>query len=102
MNRRDVHFSLQDAALRKDVSLLGSLVGEVIEEQGGTELFHLVESVRLASLHRRQGASDAAEEQLRLVEATTARDVAARSVCGSHELAAGGFATTMARVGSGR
>ena len=35
---REIHFSLQDLPLKEDVSTLGRLVGEVIEELAGEEL----------------------------------------------------------------
>ena len=54
MNRREIHFPLKDAGLRNDVRLLGSLVGEVIEEQGGDILFHQVESARMSAIRRRE------------------------------------------------
>ncbi|MFT5366305.1 MAG: phosphoenolpyruvate carboxylase [Candidatus Latescibacterota bacterium] len=58
MNRREIYFSLKDAGLRNDVRLLGTLVGEVIEEQGGESLFHQVESARIAAIHRRETEPD--------------------------------------------
>ena len=57
--KREVYFSLKDAGLRNDVRLLGTLVGEVIEEQGGENLFHQVESARVAAIHRRESDPDA-------------------------------------------
>lgn len=59
MNKREIYFPLKDAGLRNDVRLLGTLVGEVIEEQGGEVLFHLVESARIAAIHRRESEPDA-------------------------------------------
>ena len=46
--------------LRDDVRLLGELVGDVLREQGGSELFEDVEHVRLAAIDLRSGrGSDA-------------------------------------------
>jgi len=42
-------------ALRRDVSFLGALLGEVLREQGGDELFDTVEAARLAARARRDG-----------------------------------------------
>jgi phosphoenolpyruvate carboxylase len=55
MNPRDrwVSFSEVDQPLRDDVSLLGSLLGEVLREQGGPGLYELVEAARLAAIERR-------------------------------------------------
>ena len=69
MNRREVFFPLRDAGLRNDVRLLGTLVGEVLEEQGGERLFHLVESVRVAAIQRREGEPGAGTALSKLVSA---------------------------------
>jgi phosphoenolpyruvate carboxylase len=53
MSQRDV-FPAKDAALRDDVRTLGALVGEMLREQGGEELFQAVEAARLAAIERRQ------------------------------------------------
>ena len=42
-------------ALRRDVSFLGALLGDVLREQGGDELFDIVETARLAARARRDG-----------------------------------------------
>ncbi|MBT5830623.1 MAG: phosphoenolpyruvate carboxylase [Candidatus Latescibacteria bacterium] len=68
-NKREVYFSLKDAGLRNDVRLLGSLVGEVIEEQGGESLFYQVESARVAAIHRRESDPDADTQLFHLVSA---------------------------------
>jgi phosphoenolpyruvate carboxylase len=55
MQRHDIQFPAKDAALREDVHELGALVGEVLREQGGKELFALVEGDRVAAIRRREG-----------------------------------------------
>ena len=45
--------------LRRDVSFLGALLGDVLREQGGDALFDTVESARLAARARRDGDQDA-------------------------------------------
>lgn len=55
MPRQDIFFPTKDAELREDVHMLGSLVGEVIREQGGDALFEAVESDRQAAIARRDG-----------------------------------------------
>lgn len=64
MNHRAVVFAPKDEPLRDDVRLLGALVGEVIREQGGDELFDRVEAARLAGIAHREG-DPAAEVVLR-------------------------------------
>ncbi|MGA7964834.1 MAG: phosphoenolpyruvate carboxylase [Gammaproteobacteria bacterium] len=51
---REVKFAAKDEGLRDDVNLLGRLVGEVLVEQGGNELFDRVEAVRAAAIGRRE------------------------------------------------
>ena len=55
MARKGIFFPLKDAALRDDVHALGSLVGEVIKDQCGQEVFDAVEGDRQAAIGRRQG-----------------------------------------------
>jgi phosphoenolpyruvate carboxylase len=55
MQRHDIQFPAKDAALREDVHELGGLVGEILREQGGDELFALVEHDRVAAIRRREG-----------------------------------------------
>jgi phosphoenolpyruvate carboxylase len=62
MQRHDIQFPPKDAALREDVHALGALVGEVLREQGGEELFALVEGDRVAAIRRREGAPAGASE----------------------------------------
>lgn len=47
-----------DRALRRDVRLLGRLLGDVIIEQEGQELFELEEQVRQLSIRRRRGPKE--------------------------------------------
>lgn len=70
MPRQDLVFPVKDAELREDVHMLGTLVGDVIREQGGDELFEAVESARQAAIARREGD---AQGTLQLVVST--RDV---------------------------
>ena len=62
MQRHDIQFPPKDAALREDVHELGGLVGEVLREQGGEELFELVEGDRRAAIRRRDGEPEGAEQ----------------------------------------
>ncbi|NDE01027.1 MAG: phosphoenolpyruvate carboxylase, partial [Gammaproteobacteria bacterium] len=62
MNRTEIDFPPKHAALRDDVHMLGGLVGEVLRDQGGDELFDLVEGLRRLSISARQGDAAAAAE----------------------------------------
>ena len=55
---REIPFPPKDDPLRRDVGMLGALVGDVIREQGGRDLFDLVESVRGGAIRRREADSD--------------------------------------------
>ena len=62
MNRSDIHFPPKHAPLRDDVHALGALVGEILREQGGQQLFELVELDRVAAIKSRGGSSEARAE----------------------------------------
>jgi phosphoenolpyruvate carboxylase len=62
MHRDDIQFPPKDAAFREDVHELGALVGDVLREQGGEELFGLVEGDRVAAIRRREGDPEGAHE----------------------------------------
>ena len=55
MRSEEINFADKDIPLREDVSLLGSLVGEMLAEQGGARLLETVEQVRRAAIARREG-----------------------------------------------
>jgi phosphoenolpyruvate carboxylase len=78
MPRSDISFPLKDAELRDDVHMLGTLVGEVIREQGGDALFEAVEHNRQAAIAWRDGSAQGAQELLartRDVPTAQARDL---------------------------
>ncbi|HVO46356.1 MAG TPA: phosphoenolpyruvate carboxylase [Steroidobacteraceae bacterium] len=62
MNRSDIHFPPKHEALRDDVHALGALVGDILREQGGQQLFELVEHDRVEAIRRRDGDQNAALE----------------------------------------
>ena len=68
MRRQDITFEDKDQALRDDVRTLGAMIGELIAEQGGPELFDFVENARLRSIRRREDNEIAGEELSALVE----------------------------------
>ena len=55
LRRQDITFERKDQALRDDVRMLGTLIGDLLKEQGGDELFDIVETARLRSIRRREG-----------------------------------------------
>src|SRR5246127_5823550 len=62
MNRSEIFFPPKHEALRDDVHALGALVGDILREQGGRELFELVEHDRIAAILRRDGDEKCALE----------------------------------------
>ena len=66
--RQDITFEEKDQSLRDDVRTLGAMVGELIREQNGEELFELVETARLRAIRRREGNEKPGEELATLVE----------------------------------
>jgi len=67
LRRQDITFEDKDQALRDDVRTLGTLVGELLKDQGGDELFDVVENARLRSIRRREGNEIPGEELAELV-----------------------------------
>ena len=61
-------FEEKDQSLRDDVRTLGAMVGDLIREQNGEELFELVENCRLRAIRRREGNEKEDEELSQLVE----------------------------------
>ena len=54
---------LKEAPLRRDVRSLGTLLGEVLREQAGTELFAQVEALRQGTIRRRDAEAHGHEEE---------------------------------------
>ncbi len=62
---REVSFPEKDRPLRDDVSMLGALVGDVLREQAGDDLFGCVERLRAAAIAaREEGRVDSAGESI--------------------------------------
>ena len=68
LRRQDIMFEDKDQALRDDVRTLGAMVGDLIREQGGEELFDFVENARRRSIRRREENEKPGEELAKLVE----------------------------------
>ncbi len=68
LRRQDITFEDKDQALRDDVRTLGAMVGDLILEQNGEELFELVENARLRAIRRRENNEKTGEELAKLVE----------------------------------
>jgi phosphoenolpyruvate carboxylase len=62
VDRSDIHFPPKHEPLREDVHALGALMGEILREQGGEQLFELVELDRLAAIRGRSGEPEARAE----------------------------------------
>ena len=54
LRRQDITFETKDQPLRDDVRILGTLVGDLLKDQGGDTLFEFVETARLRSIRRRE------------------------------------------------
>ena len=76
--RQNIRFAEKDEALRKDVRSLGTMVGDLLIEQGGEALFKTVESARQLAIARREGDADASEKLdtlLGKMSAAASRDI---------------------------
>ena len=62
MNRDDRHFPPHHSPLREDIHALGEIVGSVLREQGGAELYELAEGDRQTAIRRRAGGAAVALE----------------------------------------
>jgi phosphoenolpyruvate carboxylase len=60
MYRQNIQFPAKDAELREDVHALGTLIGEILREQGGEEFLQLVDDDRVVAIRRREGDSEGA------------------------------------------
>jgi phosphoenolpyruvate carboxylase len=76
MARSGLHFDPKDAGLRRDVHLLGELVGEVLREQGGEGLYRRVERSRRSAIARREDPADGGQRLRQVVAALAPADAA--------------------------
>ena len=65
--RQDITFEDKDQALRDDVRILGAMLGDLIREQSGDDLYEFVEESRLRAIRRREGNEKPGEELALLV-----------------------------------
>ncbi|MEL7187160.1 MAG: phosphoenolpyruvate carboxylase, partial [Pseudomonadota bacterium] len=65
--RQDIMFEDKEQAMRDDVRMLGAMVGDLIREQSGEELFEFVENARVRAIRRREGNEKPGEELSALV-----------------------------------
>ena len=68
LRRQDITFETKDQPLRDDVRILGTLVGDLLRDQGGEDLFELVENARQRSIRRRENNEKPGEELAELVK----------------------------------
>ncbi len=76
--RRNIRFSKTEAPLRQDVHQLGGLIGAMIQDRGGGELFEAVESARSLAIARRDGVAgshDRLEHLLASLDDSRAQEV---------------------------
>ena len=67
LRRQDITFEDKDQALRDDVRTLGAMLGELIREQSGDDLYEFVENARLRAIRRRENNEKPGEELAELV-----------------------------------
>jgi phosphoenolpyruvate carboxylase len=82
-------FESKQAPLRRDIRSLGALLGQVLREQAGAELYEKVESLRRASIARREAelGGDLEAAAARLEEARALTRAAAEDPATAHQLA---------------
>lgn len=73
LRRQDITFEDKDQALRDDVRTLGAMVGDLIRDQGGEELFEFVENTRQRSIRRREDNERPGEDLAALVKGLDAK-----------------------------
>ena len=73
LRRQDLTFEDKDQALRDDVRTLGAMVGDLIREQSGDDLYEFVENARLRAIRRREGNEKPGEELATLVDGLDAK-----------------------------
>jgi len=74
LRRQDITFEDKDQALRDDVRRLGAMLGDLIREQSGDELYEFVENARLRAIRRREGNEKPGEELVELVSGLDANE----------------------------
>ena len=67
LRRQDITFEAKDEPLRHDVRIMGTLVGELLKDQGGEDLFEVVETARQRSIRRRENNEGPGEGLAELV-----------------------------------
>src|ERR1700686_3412482 len=61
MNHEDIQFPTRHHPLREDMRALAQLMDDVLREQGGAELWQLVEQDRLTAMRWREGVAGGAQ-----------------------------------------
>jgi len=67
-SRRDALFEKKDSALRGDVHALGSMIGDLLVEQGSDRLYNVVESARQLAIQARESSDHNSEELASMVD----------------------------------
>jgi len=76
MRREEIDFPPEHEPLRDDVGELGALIGNLLREQCGEQLFMRIEAARATAIDRRRGSADSAslEEACRFDDRAAALD----------------------------
>jgi len=78
MDKNEHQSSLQESPEREDIRMLGRLLGEVIREQEGEDVFNLVEQVRRMAVSLKRSPNPVASDSLRNMRVRVSSNVRAR------------------------
>jgi len=95
---RDKEDIVRHAPLSQDIQLLGELLGEVLREQEGRELYELVERVRALAKAARGGDSAAGDELQALISSLPVHDMHRVARAFAHFLALSNIAEQQHRI----
>ena len=88
----------RDAALRRDIQLVGELLGEVLREQEGEEFYNLVEHIRDVAKQGRSGDAQATDQLQALVSSLPVEDMHRVARAFAHFLALSNIAEQQHRI----
>jgi phosphoenolpyruvate carboxylase len=77
---------LKEAPLRRDVRSLGTLLGDVLREQAGDDLYTKVEELRQAAIRRREAQNDGAIDEAETLMQKAVFDISGFSVEQAYQL----------------
>src|SRR5271170_577704 len=77
---------LKEAPLRRDVRSLGTLLGDVLREQAGDDLFAKVEELRQSAIRRREAQADGATDEAEMLMKRAVSEIGGFSVEQAYQL----------------